>query len=167
MNDRVISVATADICDEYSDRLQVVGPGLQRFGGSRRCSGHIVTLLLEKGNTSLRALLQTPGKGRVIVADVGARYFSVVGDQLGSLAVENNWSGIIVNGYIRDTAALAELSVSVWALGTCPCRGDKKTLGEQDVAVEFAGVTFQSGNYLYADEDGVILAEEPFAEVTF
>lgn len=165
MNTSATSFATADICDEHAEQLQIVGPELRRFGGARLCSGHVVTLLLEKGNTSLRQLLQTPGEGRVIVVDVGARYFSVVGDQLGSLAVENNWSGIVVNGYVRDTVALGELPVAVWALGTCPRRGDKQTLGKQDVGLKFAGVEFRPGSYLYADDDGIILADEPLTEV--
>lgn len=161
------SEGVADICDRHMDEVQVLAPIFRHFGGRARCAGPVMTLRVEKGNRSLRERLGTPGRGRVLVVDVGGRYFSVVGGELGSLAVENDWAGVIVNGYIRDTVELSTRPVAIWALGTCPRRGDKTTPGQENVELEFGGVTLTPESYLYADEDGIIVSAEPFSDTSF
>jgi regulator of ribonuclease activity A len=103
-----------------------------------------------------------PGQGKVLVVDGGgSKRCALLGDLLAAKAVENGWNGILVNGCIRDSAEIAGMPIGVMALGTHPLKSVKKGIGESGVPVRFAGVTFKAGDYLYADEDGVILTATP------
>ena len=81
-----------------------------------------------------------------------------MGDQLALLGVKNGWSGIVVYGCIRDSAAIGQMDIAVFALGTHPMKSVKKGIGEEDSVVQFGGVRFMPGHFVYADEDGVIVA---------
>ena len=89
---------------------------------------------------------------------------ALVGDQLADLGVRNGWNGIVVYGCIRDSAAIAAMDIGVLALATHPRKTEKKNQGEADVTVEFGGVAFHPGEWLYADEDGILVAETHLAE---
>ena len=155
---------TADICDEHCDRAAVLGPGYHNYGGAPACQGEIVTQKLDRNNSDLIALLRDEeGAGKVVVVDVEQAYYAVVGENLMKFAHRNNYAGIIVNGYIRDTAQIREIPVALYALGTCPRKYIPATGGERGVSVTFGGVTFSPGDYLYADGDGVIVTPEQMA----
>jgi regulator of ribonuclease activity A len=107
----------------------------------------------------VRELTAEAGNGRVLVIDAGGSMRrAVVGDMLAQKAVDNGWVGIVVYGCIRDSAALADMPIGVKALGAHPMKTDKRGEGQRDIAVRFGGVTFRPGDWLYADEDGVIVA---------
>jgi regulator of ribonuclease activity A len=157
-----IKWATTDLCDRHADKLAIVAPVLRSFGGRRRFHGVIATVRCFEDNSLVRERLAEPGGGRVLVVDGGGSLkCALVGDQLGAMGTASGWSGIVVWGCIRDAAALAALDLGVLALATHPLRSVKRGLGERDVAVAFAGVTFRPGAYLYADEDGVVVAASP------
>jgi regulator of ribonuclease activity A len=75
--------------------------------------------------------------------------------------MQNGWSGIVVYGCIRDSAALGEMAIGIMALATMPRKSEKRGRGEHDVPVTFGGITFTPGHYLYADDDGVIVSISP------
>ena len=103
-----------------------------------------------------------PHRGRVLVIDGGGSLRrALVGDQLAALGVKNGWSGIVVYGCIRDSRAIAQMDIGVFALATHPQKTVKRNVGEQDVPVTFGGVTFHPGEWLYADEDGVLVSRVP------
>lgn len=150
---------TADLCDAHEGRVQVVSPMFISLGGRRACHGAIVTLKIFEDNSWVRKLLATPGQGKVLVIDGGASMrCALVGDQLAELAVKNGWAGIIVYGCIRDSRAIGQMDLGVFALGTHPQKTVKRDIGESEVPVTFGGVTFTPGHYVYADEDGVIVS---------
>ena len=154
-----ISFSTADLCDEHGDMVQVADPIFRDFGGVISFSGPIATVKVFDDNTSVRALLETPGAGQVLVVDNdGSLRCALVGDRLAQLACDNGWAGIVVNGCVRDSVALASLPIGVKALATVPRRSEKNAAGQVDVPVIFAGLSFEPGLVLYADADGVILA---------
>ena len=156
-----MSFFTADICDEYSERVSVLGPGYANYGGADKCQGEIVTIKLDRNNADLVALLRDEdGSGKVVVVDVDQAYYAVVGENLMKFAHHNHYAGIIVNGYIRDTFQIKDIPVALFALGTCPRKSIPVTRGERDLPVEFGGVRFNRGEYLYADTDGVIVCPE-------
>jgi regulator of ribonuclease activity A len=153
---------TTDLCDEFSDRLQIAEPLFGDYGGETVFCGAIVTLKLFEDNSLVRTALEQPGEGRVLVIDGGGSMrCALVGDQLAELAEEKNWAGVIVNGCIRDSAAIAEIGIGLKALGVHPLKSVKRGVGERDIPVRFAGVQFLPGHYVYADEDGVIVSEKP------
>lgn len=152
---------TADICDEHSDKVSTLGAGYKNYGGADKCQGEVVTIKLDRNNSDLIKLLRDEdGTGKVIVVDVGQEYYAVVGENLMKFAQKNNYAGIVVNGYIRDTFQIKDIPVVLYALGTCPHKYIPVTAGEQNISLSFAGIEVSSGDYLYADTDGVIVAAD-------
>lgn len=151
--------ATTDLCDAHPD-LQVCAPVFDDFGGATAFHGPIATLKVFEDNALVRATLERPGEGRVLVVDGGGSLrCALVGGQLGELAVRNGWAGLLVNGCVRDRAELAVLALGVKALAAHPRRSEKGLhSGQADRVVEFAGVRFAPGAWLYADRDGVVVA---------
>ena len=152
---------TADICDHHRDLVQVVEPLYSSYGGVQTFHGKIHTVKLYEDNGDLVKLLRdTNGEGKICVVDVVGDYCAVVGETLMGYAYKNNWAGIIVNGYIRDTHETTQIPVGLLALGTYPLKSNKKAKGEQQIILHFAGVTFNPDEYIYADRDGVIISAE-------
>ena len=156
-----MSVATADLYDEHGDKVRVVTPMFRDFGARKQFSGPVSTLKVFEDNTLVRSALEEDGAGRVLVVDGGGSlHCALVGDMLAKLGVDNGWQGIVVYGCIRDSAVIAEMDIGVKALNTNPKKSVKKGVGERDIDIEFGGVSISAGDYLYADEDGVLLAKE-------
>ena len=155
-----MSLPTTDLCDAYSDSLQIVEPGFRDYGGRIAFSGPISTIKTFEDNTLVRAAVEQPGEGRVLVVDGGGSMrCALFGDNLAALAVENNWSGVVVYGCIRDSAQIGTMDVGLKALDTHPLKSVKANFGKNDVPVRFGGVNFVPGHYLYADADGIIVSE--------
>ena len=93
-------------------------------------------------------------------ADVPVTGYALIGDMLAQLGKNNGWSGIIISGCIRDSAVIVTIDIGVKALGTSPRKSVKKGAGDRDIPVTFAGATFNPGHYLYADQDGIVIAAE-------
>ena len=152
---------TADICDEHPEKASVLGAGYANFGGAEKCQGEVVTVKLDKNNSELiKVLRDEDGTGKIVVVDVDQEYYAVVGENLMKFARNNNYAGIIVNGYIRDTFQIKDIPVVLYALGTCPRKYIPVTEGERDVPLSFGEIEVKSGDYLYADTDGVIVTPE-------
>lgn len=152
---------TADICDEYSDKVSVLGAGYKNYGGASKCQGEVITIKLDKNNADLIKILRDEdGTGKVVVVDVDQEYFAVVGENLMKFAHQNNYAGIVVNGYIRDTFQITDIPVALYALGTCARKYIPVTSGERAINLSFGGIEINHGDYLYADTDGVIVTAE-------
>lgn len=150
---------TTDLSDKYPDLVQIPEPIFGDFGGIEMFSGPMATVKTFEDNTLVRATLETPGLGRVLVVDGGGSMrCALLGDNLAKLAIDNGWSGVVVNGCIRDAAAIGELHLGVKALATHPRKSAKQNYGWTEVPVTFAGVTFTPGHCLYADMDGIVVA---------
>ena len=153
--------ATADLYDANEDKVQVALPMFADFGGRLTFSGSISTVKVHEDNTLVRQALEEQGEGRVLVIDGGESLrCALVGDMLAELGHDNDWHGIIVSGCIRDSAVIVGIDIGVKAVGTNPRKSVKLNTGQRDIPVSFASVTFTPGEYLYADEDGILLAKE-------
>ncbi|MGI9142902.1 MAG: ribonuclease E activity regulator RraA [Fluviibacter sp.] len=163
------SLLTTDLLDNnealiQQEQLRIVAPMFQRYGGKTAFAGQIVTLKLFEDNSLVRAVLGEPGTGKVLVIDGGGSMrCALLGDQLAEMAVKNGWEGVVVYGCIRDSAAINGLPLGVRALNTHPLKTVKKNIGERDVNVTFGGVTLKPGEWLCADEDGVIVSTTSLA----
>jgi regulator of ribonuclease activity A len=159
MNQSHASFQTADFCDAHRSSVRVAQSVFRSFGGHSRFYGPIATMQVLEDNVIVKQRLSTRGNGQVLVVDGGGSLnCALVGDILAGLAVDNGWAGIVVNGCIRDSAAVSRMPVGIFALGTCPRRCDRGGGGRSDISVTFAGVTFVPGEYLYADEDGLVVS---------
>ena len=157
-----MSFKTADLSDEHTDRVQIVSPGLKNFGGKTGFHGPIVTVKSFNDNSKVRELIWSPGEGRVLVIDNEASMScAMFGDMMAARAIENGWAGVVINGCIRDSVDIAGMDIGVKALATNPLRSVKEGRGEVDIGLQFLGATFRPGEYLYSDEDGILLSSEP------
>ena len=158
--------ATTDLCDDNEDRLadgrlQVAAPGWLGFGSRIRFSGPAVTLRLPDDNALVRSTLEQPGHDRVLVIDADASIrCALVGGKLAQLGQDKGWSGIIVNGGVRDADELDACEFGVRALHLVPRRSSKRGLGERDVVLSFAGVIIAPGAIIYADRDGWLVSDQ-------
>ena len=152
--------AVTDLCDRYSDDLQILDPVFTDFGGLLDFAGPISTVKCFEDNSLVRLALEEPGEGRVLVVDGGgSERCALMGDNLAQLAIDNGWAGVLVYGCIRDAADISQMNVAVKAINTHPKKSFKKNQGERDVPLRFAGVNFMPGDWLYADLDGIVVAD--------
>ncbi|KMY53033.1 ribonuclease [Bacillus sp. FJAT-27231] len=159
------SVKTADLCDDFSEELQVCYLELKSYGGKRRFSGPISTVKVFEDNVLVKRALQTIPEGHVLVVDGGgSKRCALLGDRLGEIAEERKLAGVIINGCVRDTAELAKLDVGILALGSNPLKSIKRGAGEENISITFGEVKWIPGHYVYADEDGVVVAEKPLVK---
>ena len=157
--------STCDLCDANEQKLtdgalSVLPPVFKKFGKRSRFSGPARTLKVFEDNVLVRAALETPGEGSVLVIDGGGSLrCALVGGNLGVLAQNNGWAGIIVNGCVRDSEELNQCDVGIRALAIHSRRSVRKGLGEKDLVVNIAGVMVRPGDWVYADADGILVSE--------
>ncbi|WP_283138256.1 ribonuclease E activity regulator RraA [Rhizohabitans arisaemae] len=148
---------TADLIDEYGDTLSSCLTQFRSYGSRARFSGRIATVRCREDNALVKRVLSTPGDGRVLVVDGDASLrTALMGDLIAASAVSGGWSGVVINGAVRDTVALAALDLGVKALGSNPRKSAKTGAGAVDVPVVFGETTFTPGEWLYSDEDGIV-----------
>ncbi|KAG6643195.1 putative 4-hydroxy-4-methyl-2-oxoglutarate aldolase 3 [Carya illinoinensis] len=159
------AIATAEVCDTNvsylaNGDLRVLQPIFQSYGQRRTFSGPVVTLKVFEDNVLVRELLETKGEGRVLVVDGGGSMrCALVGGNIGQLAQNMGWAGVVVNGCIRDVDEINGCDIGVRALGPNPVKSNKKGIGEMYVPVHIAGTLIRDGEWLYADSDGILVSK--------
>lgn len=158
--------STCDLCDEHksdtSGAFRVLPPVFRDFGARRRFAGPVVTVQCLDDNSLVKAAVEGPGDGRVLVVDGGASLRrALLGGNLGAAAARNGWAGVVVDGCVRDVAELAVCETGIRALGSMPLPTERRNQGLRDTVVQVQGVTVRPGEWLYADEDGTVIADRP------
>ncbi|MEZ5662012.1 MAG: ribonuclease E activity regulator RraA [Burkholderiaceae bacterium] len=158
--------ATCDLCDAHKNDatgvFRVLPPVFRDFGAVRRFAGTVVTVKCHEDNTLVKAAVDSPGEGRVLVVDGGGSLRrALVGGNLGSAAARNGWAGVVVYGCVRDVVELAECQVGIRALASMPLPTEKRNEGQRDVPVQVQGVWVRPGDWLCADEDGMVVSDRP------
>ncbi len=154
-----MSLSVPDLCDEFHDQLDVLEPIFRDFGGKERFSGEVVTVKCFEDNSLVKATLAEPGEGRVLVVDGGGSLrCALLGDLLAGMGVDNGWSGVVVNGCVRDVEITRTMPIGIRALSPYPVRSEKRGEGQRDASVWFAGVNIHPGSHLYADANGIVIA---------
>lgn len=162
MNEAGPLYRTADLCDAHDAALRVCAPIFTDYGGRALFHGKVTTLTTLDDNSKLRALAESPGEGRVMVVDGGGSLArALIGGNIAEIAAGNGWAGVLIHGAVRDRHELIEVDLGLKALALCPRRPKTHDIGEADVPVTFAGITINPGDWLYADPDGIVVAEGP------
>ena len=163
---------TCDLLDDHPEKdIQVVIPSLdgkffQSYGARKSFGGQVVTVKCFEDNSRVKELLATDGTGKVLVVDGGASMrCALMGDMIAESAVKNHWNGVIIYGCVRDVDAIAELDLGVHALAAIPRKSNRQGVGETDIELSFGGVTIQSGQYVYADNNGIVIAKESLVDL--
>lgn len=159
-------IATCDLCDAHkndsSGAFRVLPPVFRDFGARRRFAGAVSTVKCFEDNTLVKAAVDSPGEGRVLVVDGGASLRrALLGGNLGAAAARNGWAGVVIDGCVRDVAELAACDTGIRALAAMPLPTEKRGEGQRDVAVQLQGVWVRPGDWLYADEDGMVVLAQP------
>ena len=155
---------TADLVDRHDALVRFCDLPFLKFGRVKAFSGRIATVKCFEDNVVLKAMLEEPGEGRVLVVDAGgSTRCAVLGDLLASLLRDSGWAGIVINGAIRDSDEIDQMEVGLRCLSTSPKKSAKDGYGHRDVPVSFGGVTFVPGHWAYGDSDGVLVSEEKLA----
>lgn len=157
-----MNLATADLSDAHPE-ARCADSLFRSFGGQARCHGRACTLKVYEDNTLVRQLLDQPGEGRVLVVDGGASpRCALVGGNLAALALRNGWAGIWLYGYVRDCLELADCPLAIHALGSHPRKSHKGLHGGvEGVVLHFASIAIGPGDWIYTDEDGILVASSP------
>ena len=152
---------TADLVDDIGPDVRSCDLQLRQYGGRREFAGPIRTVRCHQDNALLKSVLSEPGSGRVLVVDGGGSLHSaLIGDVIAELARTNGWSGLVVNGAVRDASTLATLDIGIKALGTNPRKSAKAGAGERDCVVSFGGVDFVPGELAFSDDDGIVVVSD-------
>ena len=169
-----ISFATCDLCDVHKNNtsgdFRVLPPVFKDFGRLQTFCGPVVTVKCFEDNTLVKAAVDSDGTvdtpqgkiGKVLVVDGGSSLRrALLGGNLGAAAARNGWAGVVIDGCVRDVAELAEQSVGIRALAAMPLPTEKRNQGQTDVAVQVQGVWVRPGDWLYADQDGIVISAQP------
>jgi len=167
------SFATCDLCDAFeadtTGSFRVLPPVFNDYGAVRKFCGPVVTLRCLEDNSRVREAVNSTGYvdtpagrvGRVLVVEgAGSLRRALVGGNLATAAARNGWAGIVVDGAVRDLAELSQAQVGIRALALVPMRTAKRDEGQSDLPVQIQGVWVRPGDWLYADEDGIVVADQ-------
>lgn len=166
MSRPALEFAVCDLCDAHKNdtdgAFRVLPPVFRDFGAHKRFAGPVVTVKCFEDNSLVKLALDEPGRGRVLVVDGGGSLRrALVGGNIGAAAAKNGWAGVLVNGCVRDAAELAASAVGIRALALMPLPTLKRDEGQRDVPVTIQGVIVRPGEWLYADEDGIVVMPQP------
>lgn len=158
---RAMPISTADLHDAHPEAVTVCETQFRCFGRKQSFAGPCFTIKSFENHRPVRAVLETPGDGRVLVVDGGGSLrVGLLGDQMATLAIENGWQGAVINGAIRDSEALNALDFGVRALGTTSRRSWDDEAGLVDCPLTIGSALFRSGSWVYADADSVIVSAQ-------
>lgn len=153
-------IVTPDICDAHPE-VRVLDPLFVNFGAIEAFCGPVRTVKCFEDNSLVKEAVSEPGAGAVLVVDAGgSQRCALLGDMLAEKAADNGWAGVVMYGCVRDVDALAEIELGVQALGAHPRRSQKHGAGQRDISVTFAGVTIEPDQWLYADNNGILIADQ-------
>lgn len=154
-----MTISTPDLCDEAPE-VNAVELQFFNLGQVKRFAGPAVTIKCHEDNSLVKACVDEPGEGRVIVVDGGgSQRRALLGDMLAEKAANNGWAGLVINGVIRDVDEIGNIALGVQALGTCPVKTEKLGVGQRDIDIRIGGVDISPGDFIYADNNGVIVSK--------
>jgi regulator of ribonuclease activity A len=152
-------ISTPDLSDEAPE-VRALELQFYNFGAIKQFSGRAVTIKCHEDNSLVKQCVDEAGAGRVIVVDGGgSQRRALLGDMLADKAAANGWAGLVINGVIRDVDEIGQTNLGVQALGTCPIKTEKLGVGQRDIVIHMGGVDIAPGDYVYADNNGVIVSK--------
>jgi regulator of ribonuclease activity A len=153
------AISTPDLSDEAPE-VRALELQFRNFGAIKQFGGQVVTIKCHEDNSLVKQCVDEAGLGRVIVVDGGgSQRRALLGDMLAEKAAANGWAGLVINGVIRDVDEIGQTNLGVQALGTCPIKTEKLGVGQRDITIQMGGVDIAPGDYVYADNNGIIVSK--------
>jgi regulator of ribonuclease activity A len=156
-----MTLSTPDLCDKFDGEVNTAQAQFVQYGKIAAFGGLVETVKCFEDNSKVKEAVGEQGEGKVLVVDGGGSHRrALLGDMLAEKAISNGWAGIIIYGCIRDVDEINNMAIGVRALGTNPMKTDKLGQGQRNIAIEFAGISINPGNYIYADNNGIVVANK-------
>lgn len=153
-------ISTPDLSDDHP-QVGAIELQFNNYGAQQQFAGEVVTIKCHEDNSLVKQCVGEPGAGRVMVVDGGGSMRrALLGDMLAEKAAANGWAGLVINGVIRDVDQIGQTQLGVQALGTCPFKTEKLGVGQRDIVVHIGGVSIAPGDFVYADNNGVIVSKK-------
>jgi len=150
-------MSTPDISDKFPELPCLIG--LNSYGAKSVFEGEVVTVVCPNDNSLAKELISQKGNGKILFIDSNAsKAVALLGDNLAQQALENNWSGIVVNGMVRDIEILRSIPLAIYARGSCPKKSNKNDAGNINVDVCIDGVDVKPTFWAYGDENGILIS---------
>lgn len=129
-----------------SPEITVAGPAL-------------VVTVTRDDNSPMREVPGRVGQPGTILVVGGAHesVTAVLGDLVARELLRAGVAAVVTDGLIRDSRAVAELGLPVWARGTTPVASRKDGTGAVGGSVVLGDVTIADGDVVVADADGVVV----------
>ena len=160
---------TSDLVDTNPNGVIALDPSIRFFdyGGSTDFYGQIEVVQAFDAASFVTQILSQPGHSKVLVVDGGGSYNSALFDsEMANTAMRNGWKGVVVNGAVRNSGQLSKTQFGVKALGTNPLKG-RSANGQQGAIVTIGSTQLQSGLWLYADSDGIVISQSDVSGGSF
>ncbi|MEM6669196.1 MAG: S-adenosylmethionine--2-demethylmenaquinone methyltransferase [Pseudomonadota bacterium] len=157
-----ITVPVADICDAHRGRVRVLDADWRAFTTVAKFAGPARLVALHAADRVLSDMLKEPGDGAVALATVTGRN-AVFGDGMATNAEANGWAGVVIEGAVCDVALIRPRQVGVRALRSHPMFERAGPEGDEVAEMSVAGVWVRKGDWIIADEDGVIAVDADLA----
>lgn len=133
-------------------RIKAISQGVKLAGPA------ITVKLRPADNLMLHKAIDIAKEGDIIVVDTGGtENYSVMGGLMSSAAFKKKIGGFVIDGAIRDVEELMEKKYPIFARGVTPAVGDKEGPGEINYPVSCGGVVVMPGDYVVADDNGVVI----------
>lgn len=158
--EKLKSFGTPALADGLN-KFNVLEPEIKTVnpGKGIRAAGPALTVRVRPGdNLMLHKAIGMAQPGDVIVVDsCGCRNYTLMGDLMGSAAFAKGIAAIVIDGGVRDINDLQEKQMPVWARFISPAVGDKDGPGEINLPISCGGVPVLPGDYVVADDNGVVV----------
>ena len=133
--------STPDLKDKYQKKVFQGFKSMKSFGSKDSFFGQIKTVTCHDDNSKVKEILGTNGKGKVLVINSNLiTHAAMIGDEIAQKAIDNEWNGIFVAGYVRDVELLKQMDLGILALGSTTTKTNKNNKGFLGEDVIFGGV---------------------------
>ena len=151
----------ADLYDAHHEQLRVSTLQFLSYGRRGSFWGRAETLRTFEDHTPVLAVVSEPGDGRVLVVDAGGSpRVGIIGGNLAAKAARNGWTGVVINGLIRDSVDISRVDIGIKALGATARRAWTPTEGVRGNTIEIGNLIIRPGEWIYCDEDAVMVSAE-------
>jgi RraA family protein len=156
---------TADISD-LMNRLYTMDLALKNQVNTNKIVGPACTVKVFPGdNLMVHKALDIAHPGDIVVVDAGASSMNgIMGDLISSKATHRGIAGYVIDGLIRDVAAVRDVGMPIYARGVTPIGPLHRGPGEINFAVSCGGIVVNPGDIIVGDTDGVVVVRQEFAE---
>jgi len=149
-------VSTSNVSDAMHRKGEM--HGLRPVSLTKKFFGKAFTVRAYPGDWSKTVQsIDAAEKGDVIVIDAHESRVALWGELATRSALSKGIAGLVIDGGVRDISEIRRMDFAVFARCISPAAGEPKGMGELGVPIKCGGLEVEHGDYVLADEDGVVV----------